>query len=69
MEDLNTIIRHQGHINIIINIAIAMRLINDKTIIPIIHIHMALYSKCSSNMIIYLIPMSVYYRNESTLTF
>ena len=38
MEDLNTIIRHQGHINIIINIAIAMRLINDKTIIPIIHI-------------------------------
>ena len=38
MEDSNTIIRHQGHINIIINIAIAMRLINDKTIIPIIHI-------------------------------
>ena len=34
MDDLNTIIRHQGHINIIINIAIAMRLINDETIIP-----------------------------------
>ena len=69
MADLNTIIRHQGHINIIINIAIAMRLINDKTHHPHHSHKVASYSKCSSKMIISLIPMSVYYRNENTLTF